>query len=56
MCSPHRDRSDAVVVRVSPGGHGYPLYRKERYCSQETCQDQDEQLPVEQQVVTVEVG
>lgn len=48
--------SDAAVVRLSPAGLGQPLGHEEGQRAQETRHDQDEQLPVQQQVVTVEEG
>lgn len=51
-----RTASDAVVVRFSSFGLGQPVSHKEGYGSQETRHDQDEQLPVQHQVVTVEEG
>lgn len=49
-------RSDAVVVRFPAAGLCDPLSPEERNRPQETRHDQDEQLPVKQQVVTVEEG
>ncbi len=51
-----RRTSDAVVVRFSPAGLSQPLGHEEGQGAKKTHHDQDEQLPVQQQVVTVEEG
>lgn len=49
-------QSDAVVVRVPLAGLSHPISHKKGDGTQRTYDDQDEQLPVQQQVVTVEEG
>lgn len=51
-----RTASDAVIVGFSSAGLSQPLDHKEGDGAQKTRHDQDEQLPVQQQVVTVEEG
>jgi len=48
--------SDAVVVGLPPAGLGPPLGQEEGDGAQEAGHHQDEQLPVQQQVVAVEEG
>lgn len=48
--------SDAVIVSFSPARLGPPLGQEEGDGAQEAEHHQDEQLPVQQQVVTVEEG
>lgn len=51
-----RHTSDAVVVWLSPAGLSQPLSHEEGDSAQKTSHNQDEQLPVQQQVVAVVEG